>query len=198
MSTYLTREDEQNFGPELLDVAIRAARHGLGPEIERLHAENEELRDEVSRTAKMGIDQYLDVHVPNWRQVNVDPRFHQWLLMPEPYSGIVRDRLLKDAAHAANAPRVAGFFQGFLREAGGAGQAPVGPAPAGQAPQRTRRAPSGQRLYSRDEITRMWALRRQGKIDDQAWARWEHELCRASAEGRVRGALGIDGMPVTR
>src|SRR5215471_16377874 len=42
--SYLTKDDEKNFGPELLDVAGRAARHFLGPELERMRAENEELR----------------------------------------------------------------------------------------------------------------------------------------------------------
>jgi hypothetical protein len=56
--------------------------------------------------------------VPNWRQINDDPRFHQWLLMPDTYSGVIRDHLLKDAAHAANASRVISFFKGFLAAAG--------------------------------------------------------------------------------
>ena len=145
----------------------------------------------------MTIDRELDAAVPDWRQINADERFHSWLLMPEPYSGVIRDRLLKDAAQAADAQRVVSIFQGFLREAGAAGQAPAGQASTRSAANR-RSASSGQRIYDRSEITRMWNLRRQGKIDDQAWLRWEHELCRASREGRVRAALNIDGIPVTR
>src|SRR5262249_37501712 len=111
---YLTNQDLQDFGPELLDVAQRAAQHAVGPELQQLHDENQRLRDEVSRAAKNTIDQYLDANVPGWRQINADERFHQWLLMPDPYSGVIRDRLLKDAAHAANAQRVASFFTGFV------------------------------------------------------------------------------------
>ena len=191
----LTRQDLDNFGPELLDVAQRAAHHAMGPELQRLHDENEQLRDEVTRAAKTAIDQYLDANVPNWREINNDPRFQSWLLQPEPYSGVVRDRLLKDAAHAADAARVASFFKGFIAQEGAAGQTPARTT-AGRA---AARSPSGQRIYNRDEITRMWSLRRQGKIDDAAWTRWEYELCRASAEGRVRGALSLeDGVPVSR
>src|SRR5215471_15350343 len=134
----LTRQDLDNFGPELLDVAQRAAQHVMAPELQQLHDENQQLREEVTRAAKTTIDQYLDANVPNWREINNDERFHQWLLMPEPYSGVIRDRLLKDAAHAANAPRVASFFKGFLAAAG---QASVSPASASsRAPGR---APSG-------------------------------------------------------
>lgn len=195
MASYLTLEDERNFGPELLDVATRAARHALAPELQRLHEENQELQDQLTSATKTTIDQYLDANVPNWRQINADERFHQWLLMPDPYSGIVRDRLLKDAAHAANAQRVASFFKGFLAAAGQAS------ASTGQAPQRTQRVPrtpSGQRIYDRSEITEMAARRRKGLINDADWQRWEYELCRASAEGRVRGALGVDGVPISR
>lgn len=190
----LTQKDLQDFGPELLDVAQRAAHHAMGPELQQLHDENQQLRDEVSRAAKMGIDQYLDANVPGWQQINADPRFHNWLLQPEPYSGVIRDRLLKDAAHAANAPRVASFFKGFLAAEGAGGSAPVR-TPAGRF---AARSASGQRVYDRSEITRMWSLRRQGRIDDKAWARWEHELVAAGREGRIRGALDIDGIPVSR
>jgi hypothetical protein len=53
-------------------------------------------------------------------------------------------------------------------------------------------------LPANTDLRTLWNLRRQGKIDDQAWLRWEHELCRASKEGRVRAALGIDGVPISR
>jgi hypothetical protein len=190
----LTRQDLDNFGPELLDVATRAARHALAPELQQLHEENQQLRNEVGRAAKMSIDQYLDREVPNWRQINADERFHSWLLMPDTYSGVIRDRLLKDAAHAANAQRVASFFKGFLQEQGAGVQAPASPAP-----QRARRAPSGRPIYTRGQISEMWARRRKGEISDEQWARWEYELCLASKEGRVVGALSLeDGIPVTR
>jgi hypothetical protein len=193
MASYLTNEDVQNFGSEMIDFATRAAHHAVGPELQRLHEENQELQDQLNSTAKMAIDQVLDREVPNWRQINADERFHSWLLMPEPYSGIIRDRLLKDAAAAANAQRVASFFKGFLREQGAAGQSSASPAP-----QRSRRAASGKPLYTRDQITQMWARRRKGEINDADWARWEHELIAAGREGRVIAALNADGIPVSR
>ena len=128
-ANYLTREDEQNFGPELLDVAQRAAWHAVAPELQQLREENQDLQNQLNATTKTTIDRELDAAVPDWRQINADERFHRWLLMPEPYSGIIRDRLLKDAVAAANAQRVVSIFQGYLREAGAAEQAPAGPAP---------------------------------------------------------------------
>jgi hypothetical protein len=109
---YLTRKDVDDFGPELLDVAQRAAQHAVGPELAQLREENQQLHDEVSRAAKLAIDQVLDREVPSWREINASEQFHSWLLLPEPYSGIIRDRLLKDAVAAANAQR-GRLLQGF-------------------------------------------------------------------------------------
>src|SRR5262245_51787741 len=154
--SYLTLDDERNFGPELLDVATRAARHAMAPEMQRLHNENLALQNQLDVTTKMSIDQMLDREVPNWRAINSDERFHQWLLLPDPYSGVIRDRLLKDAAAAGDAQRVANFFRGYLAAGG---QAPANPGSARSA------APSG-RVYSRGQILTMAAMRRRGEIPD--------------------------------
>jgi hypothetical protein len=134
----------------------------------------------------MAIDRELDAAVPDWRQINADERFHQWLLMPDPYSGVIRDRLLKDAVRAANAQRVITFFKGFLAAAG---QAPAG--------QRSYPTSSGKPIYTRGQITQMASMRRRGQIGDAEWARWEHELVAAGREGRIKGALNNDGIPVS-
>src|SRR5215472_3744169 len=112
MASYLTQEDVQNFGHELLDVATRAARHALGPELQELREENQDLQAQLNSAAKIAIDQYLDANVPSWWQINADEEFHRWLLLPDTFSGVIRDRLLKDAARAGDAPRVANFFRG--------------------------------------------------------------------------------------
>jgi len=43
----------------------------------------------------------------------------------------------------------------------------------------------------------MAAMRRKGEINDQDWLRWEHELVAAGREGRIRGALNNDGIPIS-
>ena len=121
MATYLTQEDERNFGPEMLDLAIRAARHAVSPELAQLREENRDLQDQLNSATKLSLDRELDAAVPGWREINTDPRFHAWLLLPETYSGVIRDRLLKDAVAAGDAQRLINFFRGFLREQGGAG-----------------------------------------------------------------------------
>jgi len=54
--------------------------------------------------------------VPNWREVNKDPRFLAWLRKPNIYTGKSNQDLLNEAARSADAQRVAAFFKGFLSE----------------------------------------------------------------------------------
>src|SRR5262245_26474712 len=180
--SYLTQRDVDNFGPELLDVAQLAARHTMEPELQRLHDENQLLQDQLNVATKTAIDRELDAAVPNWRQINSDERFNRWLLLPDTYSGVIRDRLLKDAAAAGIAARVANFFRGYLAQAGAASTNTAVRSTSGSKP-----------TYARSQITQMAAMRRRGEIGDKEWARWEHELIRAGREGRIQGALDLAG-----
>jgi len=127
--------------------------------------------------------------VPNWQEINRDPRWLQWLDSPDTYSGYSRQQLLNGAVAAGNAGRVIAIFKGFLREVGAAGQAPARTA----ARHRQAQGP----FYSRGQIVQMAAMRRKGQISDQEWAEWEHELIRAGREGRIKGSLNSDGVPIT-
>jgi hypothetical protein len=192
MASYLTREDEQNFGPELLDVAIRSARHAMAPVVDRLEQENEQLRDHVAREVQRNLQQRVEAAVPDWRQVNEDPRWLSWLQGYDGLSGYKRQDMLNDATAKGDAERVIRFFRGFRGEAGQPGQ------PGHPGPRQFVQPGSGQ-IYDRSQIVAMARRRQRGLIDDATWRRWEVELCRASKEGRVRGALSLDdGLPVTR
>jgi hypothetical protein len=100
------------------------------------------------------------------------------------HRGYSRRQLLANAA-----------IKGFLAAVGQPGQ--IGQ--AGPSSSRTYTPAVNQRIYSRDQITEMARRRQKGLINDADWRRWEYELCRASAEGRVRGALSLEtGLPVSR
>jgi hypothetical protein len=189
---YLTWEDERNFGPEILDVAQRAARQAMAPVMNRLEQENEQLRDHVAQQVQQNLHQQVQAAIPNWQQVNSDPRWLAWLNSPEPYSGYLRQELLNDATAKGDAGRVISIFRGFLAAVGQPGQ--VGPSSS-----RTYMPAAGPgRIYTRDQITRMWDLRRQGKINDEQWRSWQIELVAAGREGRIRAALDWQtGLPVS-
>ena len=137
----ITAEDEQNYGNELIDLARRAARETVGPEIEALRNENKHLTQRVTTSAQKDISTTLNRLVPNWVGINRSPEFKSWLRLPNIYTGQVRSQMLNAAYQAADAPKVVAFFQDFLREGVATGQMqpapqneqlqePVAPSPA--------------------------------------------------------------------
>ena len=59
------------------------------------------------------LDQAVEMAVPNYREIDRDPRWHRWLLGVDVLSGRVRQQLLNEAISSAAAPRVISFFRGF-------------------------------------------------------------------------------------
>lgn len=112
----LTAEDEQAYGPEMLDVVKRGALEAVTPLIETLKQENARLKQQVQRTTTTTVAQALDQAVPDWQAINVSPKFKNWLRLRDVYSGNVRADLLNAAYRAADAARVVAFFRGFLTE----------------------------------------------------------------------------------
>jgi hypothetical protein len=190
MVNYLTRTDEDNFGPEILDVVVRGAMHAVAPHLQNLQHQNDELHQQLVRETKRNLDAALDREIPNWREVNSDSRFWDWLTGIHDFSGVPRQQLLNGAVASGDADRVIRIFRGFIAEVGGQ---PGRAAPRQAAPGQSRGMQPSGRIYGRDEILKMAARRRRGEINDQAWLRWEHELIAAARQGRIRGALDADG-----
>jgi hypothetical protein len=121
----ITPEDEKTYGPELIDLARRAAREEMQPQIEQARQESQRSSQRSQAIAEQDVRNQLDVQMPNWREINTDPAFLQWLSLRDLYSGGVRRALLTQAFQAASAPRVIAFFKGYLAEAQATGQLPA-------------------------------------------------------------------------
>jgi hypothetical protein len=181
--SYLTEDDVANFGPEMLDLAQRAGLHAVAPHLHNLEQQNAELRHHLARETKRNLDQALERAVPNWREVNNDPRFIEWLDNPDPLSGRTRQQLLNEATARGDARRIIAFLKGFLAEAAGHhGQPSQAAAGAG-----------GKPIYTRAQIRDLAAKRRKGAYTDAQWAALEAEIVAAGREGRIAGALSLDG-----
>jgi hypothetical protein len=172
----------------------RAAAEAVSPALAQLRAENHQLRQMAARSQNAEIQRVLDARLPGWRATYADPRFSQWLAQPDDYSGAVRSQLLRNAVSNGDAGRVAAIYQGFQQEAGQ--YAPVGQHRAYQSRQP---ASGGARVYSREQIKRLYDQRRAGAIPDSKWAAIENDIVKAGAEGRVVGALNLtDGTALSR
>jgi hypothetical protein len=119
MNRLVSDQDRAVWGDDLLSVIDRTARQGLGPELQRLAAANEQLRQRVTRDGARTIYEILDAELgSNWREINTSPEFLNWLALPDIFSGQSRAGLLRSWFDAGDAPRVLAFFRGFISERG--------------------------------------------------------------------------------
>lgn len=205
-------EDVNTYGNELIDFVQRAARDAVAPDLARVSTEVQHTNQRVARTVNSTMHEALDDAVPEWRDINVNPRFKAWCRLPDVYSGAVRGKLLNAAFQAADAPRVVAFFQGFLSEEQATGQIsappaepPAAPAEAPRvaavpletlaAPGRAKPATGGSAsgsaekpVFTRAQISEFYVNVRKGQYAGREAdkARDEAAIFAAQREGRVR------------
>jgi hypothetical protein len=119
-------EELSDYGEEFFDVVGRRAKEELLPVVEtfderikRLESGQQSVGKIVEQTQKRGVYDTLRDEVPEWDEINHHPAFHNWLAVPDPYSGRPRKELLTEAYSRHDADRVVNFFRGFLTEATG-------------------------------------------------------------------------------
>jgi hypothetical protein len=119
----LSPEEVSEYGEEFLGVVGKKAQEATTPLVQELRQEIDALKQQVGRVggsiaqnARENMFGQLDGTGMPWREINKDPRFLQWLALPDTYSGVIRHNLLKAAWERNDTPRAAAFFQGFLAE----------------------------------------------------------------------------------
>src|SRR6185312_4056046 len=93
----ITDADRENYGDELIDLARRAGREAVAPELDTLRAENERLQQRVQVTSRKELFAQMDSRLPDWRAINHDTRFKMWLRLPNIYTGKLRGEMLTEA-----------------------------------------------------------------------------------------------------
>jgi hypothetical protein len=185
----ITQRDVENYGSDLIDFTTRAATHAVEPQLAQLGQQSAELMRRLALETRARLDRDVEAAVPNYLEIDQDPRWHAWLRQVDPLNGRVRQELLNEAIAAGSATRVVAFFRGFQREVGQT-SAPVFDWGPGQVLERRRPRPQGP-VYTRDQIKHFYELHRKGKFTgrEAEWARLEHEIIRAGREGRILGGL---------
>ena len=122
-SSYLTDEEREDYGEDMLTVVKKAAREEFEPMLATLQEENGQLRSLLGGMQQKSIlgarDEMLDKldnELSNWRQLNSQPDFLGWLENVDPYSGNKKLEMLRQAFENNNTSRVLAFFKGFLNE----------------------------------------------------------------------------------
>ena len=171
MSDYLTQDDVDNYGPELIKVTQRAALQAVTPHLANLEQQNARLQQRLAVESRRRLDDQVARAVPNYREIDRNPAWHRWLLGINSLTGQVRQTLLNSAIASGDVNRVSAFFRGFEREAGST-QAPAA-AQARTASQRVSNKPT----YTRDQISKIYRRRQQGAYANEAeWNRLEADI----------------------
>jgi len=207
----VTPEEKDQWGDELLSVVGKRAKEEVLPEVEALKSQIASLQKKldgvggyVTQNARTRMIQDLDADLPNWKALNSDPNFLNWLALPDTYSGVIRQELLNAAYERNDSPRVLAFFKGFLaEEAATAPQAehqptpPAKPAPkvpleAFAAPGRAKTAaapaPAEKPIITRAQIAKFYVDVNAGKYRgrDAEKDGFERQIFEAQRDGRIR------------
>jgi len=131
---FITEQEESDYGQDFLNVVGKKAKEEFFPELEAqrqkiadLEAKLQGVQGVVVQDTQAKMFEALDSQLPEWRDLNHDPDFLDWLRLPDTYSGDIRHNMLKAAYAQSNPSRVIAFFKGFLAEE--AAVAPAGARP---------------------------------------------------------------------
>ncbi len=119
----VTQEEIDEYGEELIDIVRRTAQEAVAPQLHRLeqstqHAEEvfTDMSQNAATTARAGVYTQLNSALPNWKEINQEQGFIDWLAQVDPYSGFARKQMLMAAFEASDASRVLAFFKGYVGE----------------------------------------------------------------------------------
>jgi len=209
----ITADEERDYGSDFLNVVGKKAREELTPvvkayeaKIAELDAKLQGLNGFVAQDTQAKLLATLDSRLPDWRDLNTNSDFLDWLKLPDPYSGAIRHEMLKSAYSRNDAARVLNFFNGFLAE-----EAAVAPAYSGPnqgqtttvpkvplenfaAPGRAKTAaasntaPAEKPIFTRAQIAAFYTDVNAGKYrgKDAEKNKAEAQIFEAQREGRIR------------
>lgn len=139
----------------------------------------------------------LSAEVPDWREINAEQGFHNWLLEVDPLSGVARQSYLDNAQNQLDARRVAGFFKTWQSmNSGSVAQSPRSVASSQLekqiSPGRGRTSASSMtaneaKAYNRADVAKFFDDVRKGlyKGREQERDRIERDIFAAQREGRI-------------
>lgn len=210
-------EDIESYGQDLVTASQRWAEAHLGPrfaDYERRLTQVEAGGQQLARfTSAQSVEHTLARDIPEWKQINVDPKFILWLDQTDPFTGQKRQALLNEAYGGGDAARTIAFFRAYLAEqtavspngAGirpnhtGNGSAPPVPAERlpladlavpGRGQQSSSAAPGApeKRMWTNGDIAAFYRQRTAGRWSGREAVadELERDIFAAAAEGRVR------------
>lgn len=199
----VTSEDEEAFGSDLIAVMTKVAKR----EAAAIAKQQEEIAKSIDRkvdsvaelqadTAKDKFISTIAVGVPDWEEVDADPKWLEWLREYSPETGAPRQTALDAATNNLDSKRVVALFNLFKSQYPEAPIAPVASQSKAQqelqrqvAPAKTA-ASTGQaiteKIWSGADYERAFDVRLSNTLSETEISEIQLEAERAYNEGRVR------------
>lgn len=183
------------FGEDLVSFVERMVSQQAAPaanpddsKVQQLDERLSRFEQEQQQDAQARFWVALERAVPTYREVNSDPKFHEFLAQFDAQTGKQRQQALTEAQQALDAKGVADVFQLFLEQAGQQASSAKPKVPDEQVEPRTTRvtdAPQGKRRWSRAEISQFYRDKTAGRYGAEEAERLEADIFAAQSEGRV-------------
>jgi hypothetical protein len=190
---HLTKDDEDQYGADLVDMARRAAREENAALIDQLQGKISQLEGQlagVSQVTEGAVRDRFETKLDRatngeWRKVDQDPAFMEWLK-----SSQARYRVFVESVQGQDAATAAEFFTEFAKM-----QQSSSNAPAKRKSELERQVAPGKskatgvpavgekKQWTRSEIARTYADKKQFAPDE--FIKLEREIAAAQREGRV-------------
>ena len=197
----VTDEDVQAFGADLIEVQRKVAREvamEFRADLDAMKSENEELRKMLAQTgnqvSEASFEQRLHRLVPDFDQINLDPKWVDWLNEIDPLLRAPRKSIAQEAFNRGDAEGVAHYVSLF-RQTTEPAAAPKSKAkselerqiqPTRSAATAQTASPKG-RIYTDSDVRLMYqkaaTLGAQGKLEEAR--KLEAEIDAAYMDGRV-------------
>lgn len=199
LASLLTKEDEDSYGADLVDMARRAGRQESEQLVEAIRAEMAELRNSlqgVSQVTQMSVrdrfESKLDSLTNNqWKQIDADPTFIGWLKASN-----ARMKVFSQGVQEQDAATVAEFFNEYVKLASANRVAAEEPRQTRKAELERQVAPGkskagvtqvsqagDKKVWAKSEIAQLYTKAKQYPADE--FNRLEKEIFAAQREGRV-------------
>lgn len=175
-----------DYGDDFMEAvrAVARAEMSTSTSPDKVQKEIEDIKAGQQRLASESFFQALGNAVPSWEQVNVDPKFLEWLGHSDPFTGQTRKELLQAAADRLDSGRVISIFRAYLDTTKppaappnniGGGRPPQKPIAPGRS--RTAEPPAQRPRYTMDDWNKLQADAQRG-----VYAGREQEYLKKEAE----------------
>ena len=201
-------EEEERYGADLIDVQRRVAKEvmrdmvkPLQDDLAKRDAKIAQLEAQLGKTSgdvtTLTFEQQLEKAIPNFAQLNTDPKWIAWLDEVDPYTQEPRRSYAEYVygnGDVVKLKQIVGFYETSTNQQPQDQQRQQRQTELQRqvAPSRTATAstaPQGERFYTEAENNRMWnkvkELYSKGQNDEAA--KIESELSQAMMQGRIRG-----------